>query len=509
MYNVEPQGIIYLCKTPLENDYKNQLTFTNSTVQENYFNSTVVKSYSEYTYQRHDSAVKVGANIDDIINCNYMFYRNVGFSDKIYYCFITDMQYVNENCTLITFETDVFQTYQFDIEYKECFTEREHVNDDSIGINTVPENVELGEYVVNEHIKDNYNNDTTIITGATVGPSDLETFTIGKYNGITSGCEYCRWDNNNFNDLKSFLSSLDSHGKKDALLSMFIAPKWLAPVNGTVYVTQTNEPAHFDIGISKINNLNGYIPKNNKLFTYPYCYINVSNNSGQSIVLNQELWGTTNNLMSLRVYGCLSPGCSMRALPLNYKNDSVRWEEGISCGKYPQLNWSSSQYTNWLAQNGINIGLSTAGALVSTGVGIATHNPVGIASGLLAIGQSIGQVTQHSLIPNSVSGNLNSGDVTVASGENRIHMYKMTIKEEYAKIIDDYFTMFGYKVNKLKVPNITGRENWNYVKTIECNFDGDIPQAHLNIIKAMFNSGVTLWHNPNAMYNYNLSNNII
>ena len=141
MYNVEPKGMIYLCKTPLENDYKNQLTFTDSTAQENYFNSTIVKSYSEYTYQRHDSAVKVGANIDDIINCNYMFYRNVGFSDKIYYCFITDMVYVNENCTLITFETDVFQTYQFDIEYKMCFTEREHVNDDTLGINTVPENV--------------------------------------------------------------------------------------------------------------------------------------------------------------------------------------------------------------------------------------------------------------------------------------------------------------------------------------------------------------------------------
>ena len=82
MYNVEPQGMIYLCKTPLENDYKNQLTFTNSASQESYFNSTVLKSYSEYTYQRHDSAVKVGANIDDIINCNYMFYKNVGFSNK-------------------------------------------------------------------------------------------------------------------------------------------------------------------------------------------------------------------------------------------------------------------------------------------------------------------------------------------------------------------------------------------------------------------------------------------
>ena len=37
MYNVEPEGMIYLCKTPLENDYKNQLTFTDSTSQANYF----------------------------------------------------------------------------------------------------------------------------------------------------------------------------------------------------------------------------------------------------------------------------------------------------------------------------------------------------------------------------------------------------------------------------------------------------------------------------------------
>ena len=509
MKSVEPQGELYLCSTPLENDYNNELTFNNLNSQLAYFNSTIKHTLDNYTYIRKESIINVGLNIDDIINCNYLFYKNKGFTEKYYFCFITNMEFINENCTAIKIETDCFQTWQFDLVYKPSFVEREHVNNDEVGINTVPENVELGEYVVNEHIKDNYNNDTTIITGATVGPSDLETFTIGKYNGITSGCEYCRWDNDNFNALKSFLANLDSQGKKDALLSMFIAPKWLAPINGTVYVTQTTEPAHFDIGISKINNLNGYIPKNNKLFTYPYCYINVSNNSGQSIVLNQELWNTTDNLMKLRVYGCLSPGCSMRALPLNYKNDSIRWEEGVSCGKYPQLNWSSSQYTNWLAQNGINIGLSTAGALLSTGVGIATNNPIGTASGLLAIGQSIGQVSQHSLIPNSVSGNLNSGDVTVATGENRIHMYKMTIKEEYAKIIDDYFTMFGYKVNKLKVPNITSRSNWNYVKTIDVNIDGDIPQNDLNIIKGIFNKGITLWHNPNTMYDYSQNNEIV
>ena len=75
MYNVEPKGLINLCKTPLENDYKNQLTFSNLESQINYFNSVIVKSFSEYTYIRTDNSIKVGANIDDIINCNYLFYR--------------------------------------------------------------------------------------------------------------------------------------------------------------------------------------------------------------------------------------------------------------------------------------------------------------------------------------------------------------------------------------------------------------------------------------------------
>ena len=86
---------------------------------------------------------------------------------------------------------------------------------------------------------------------------------------------------------------------------------------------------------------------------------------------------------------------------------------------------------------------------------------------------------------------------------------KTSFKFEYAKIIDDYFSMFGYKINIVKVPNITGRRNWNNKKTIDCNFDGDIPQTDLNIIKTMFNNGVTLWHNPSTMYNYSNSYNIV
>lgn len=155
MINVNPQGDIWLCKTGLKNDYKNTLTFASSQAQYTWFSSTVQQTLHEYTYIKHDSSIKVGLPIDKIINCDYLFYGNGGFESDAnvipyYYCFITNMEYVNENTTLITFETDVYQTWCWRLVYHPCFVEREHVNDDTIGYHTVPEGLETGEYIVDD-----------------------------------------------------------------------------------------------------------------------------------------------------------------------------------------------------------------------------------------------------------------------------------------------------------------------------------------------------------------------
>ena len=146
--------------------------------------------------------------------------------------------------------------------------------------------------------------------------------------------------------------------------------------------------------------------------------------------------------------------------------------------------------------------------MMATGGG-AVAGASGVVSGAMAIANELGAVYQHSLQPNSAKGNVNGGDINVCDHKNGFYFYKMSIKEEYARVIDSYFNMFGYKINRVKVPNITGRSNWNYVKTINCNFDGNIPQTDLNIIRAMFNNGTTLWHNPSTIYNYSNSNNIV
>lgn len=98
------------------------------------------------------------------------------------------------------------------------------------------------------------------------------------------------------------------------------------------------------------------------------------------------------------------------------------------------------------------------------------------------------------------------GDINTCSNKNTFIFYQMCIKEEYAKIIDNFFSMFGYKINEVKIPNITGRPNWNFVKTIDCNITGNFPQNDIQTLKNMFNNGVTFWHNPNTFLDYSQNN---
>ena len=77
------------------------------------------------------------------------------------------------------------------------------------------------------------------------------------------------------------------------------------------------------------------------------------------------------------------------------------------------------------------------------------------------------------------------------------------------KCVDSYFDMFGYKVNRLGKPLKNHRQNYWYTKTIGANIDGNIPNEDMEIIKAIYNKGVTYWKNPANIKDYSVSNNIV
>lgn len=85
--------------------------------------------------------------------------------------------------------------------------------------------------------------------------------------------------------------------------------------------------------------------------------------------------------------------------------------------------------------------------------------------------------------------------------------YHCSIKREFAEMIDNYFDMFGYKVNTMEVPNLYTRINWNYLRIIDVNIEGaNVPEKDMLKYKHQLQQGITFWHNPATFRDYSQSN---
>ena len=140
---------------------------------------------------------------------------------------------------------------------------------------------------------------------------------------------------------------------------------------------------------------------------------------------------------------------------------------------------------------------------------VATGDVMGALSGFTGILNQMGEQYKASLMPPQASGNLNSGDITTSADMNKFSFYSMCIKEEYARIIDRYFQMFGYQVNDVKTPASAHRSRWWYTQTIDCDIEGNIPQDDAQRIKDAYNNGIRFWRNPAEMGNYDLTNYVV
>lgn len=556
MYNPNLTRVCLL-NVPLENDYKHTLWFDGKDQaekienQSNYFSNKIVSGcdFTGLTYQRKDNSIKVPKQYDEILGCNYVMYQNGQYNSKWFYAFITDIKYISDGVTEIFVETDVIQTWLTDYVVKTSFVEREHSYYDNVGENTYPEQVELGDYVVNKHSMSGYTGTanpeeyygdymTAVVAVSEYknGEGEWVNATGRQYTNVYSGVRYYGFpaSANGFEKLNTFINSY-ANGHIDAIQFMFLAPyqltiphddghivggntieqRWINNYNDEAYSEKSEVNMVMDL---TSNTLDGYTPRNNKLMCFPYRYLNVSNNCGTTVIYQYEqFFDIVNNVKkSLKpiftIKGCLTPGCSIRMTPKYYKGTLENDDESINMGKFPVLNWNSDIYTNWLTQNALNIGLSLTGdvaQIIGGGlIATATGGLAGIVggssimSGIGGITDTIKQIHQMSFTPPQVKGNINNGDIITASGRNDFHFYDMSIKHEYARIIDGYFDMFGYKTCYVKVPYTNHRERYWYTKTIDVNIDGAIPNKDLQKIKDAYNNGITFWKNPSDIGNY-------
>lgn len=273
------------------------------------------------------------------------------------------------------------------------------------------------------------------------------------------------------------------------------------------------------------------------MLTFPYIYLGFNPQNGTKKVFRYEDF--QNATPSFKIISEINPNPTVQFIPQNYRGasgDSL--SDNVSLNGYPTISFKTDTFNTWLAQNSEIVSLQMQqenynyqidaikggmGMIGDTGKmflgdsdskGSGFNGFIDKTVDLMKLDKNhefyvkniMAQVEKQSMLPDNAS--LSSSNSTLL-GYNLFDkniFTRYTIKREFAEKIDSYFDMYGYLINKVKVPAITGRPNWNYIKTQGANILGNIPQYDLQSIKEMFDNGLTLWHNPETFLDYSQNN---
>lgn len=376
-----PQSKIYLLKG-LEIDAMNNTFWGAFDTPEQQFNFFIENYdhivFENYTYQRKDGTVVVPGVYDDLRLYNYLIYQNgnTGNKAKWIYCFITSLGYLNDNATSISFETDVIQTWRFEIEenFMESYIAYEHRpqyydNGDGVHrpcINTQPENLEIGTDLISDkqYLIDINQSISFAVIGMTCDMSGRDSFTNPQL-GTPSQINYYilpfnRDTGTDITTLKigsvngqtvtiSGLSKiLDAIRKNEKLVGKCVSIivtnsiPGLVVESGHVVIKRDcfsgERQGDYQILTYKAKTMNSMLeddlsafPKTRiydipafigftqftKLYTYPYSYLLISDNNGTTKTFKNELWQDMKNAQ----FVCVGSPNSAKIdiMPLNYK----------------------------------------------------------------------------------------------------------------------------------------------------------------------------------------------
>lgn len=482
---------------------------------------------------------------DEVITADYMMFTNDG--SKWWYAFIDRVVYVNEQRCDIYFTIDDLQTWYFDYDLTSVYVEREHAADDTIGANILDEPISTGELRYSG--VDSVDELAQIVTIADsmehANPEGTEKLEAkgGYVNGM-----YCPGGKFAFDDaikLNKFISNLNKLGGGSSIQAMYYFPKMLLDppyiVNGNMFeydVGVVNVPTkkvdYTPGNINRTGTFGGYTPRNNKLYTYPFNFIRVSNNRG---IYHDYRFEFFNDGVKFEIGGFPAADGDVYIRPKSYNNpsDAFIGDEFVTMGGLPNMSWAYNAGENWTAQNKnsqtwgfIRGGLSVIGG--AAGTLLAASHPVAgalTAMGSQVIGGSLSNESQYSPTQSANSG-VYAGVAATGAGINSLasqgtsfmdaqnapdkalgstgnatagglglwqpRIFRMCCQRQFAERIDMFFDMYGYMTQKVKVPDRSSRPHVNYCQTRDAQFSGRVPADAMGRINAAWNRGIWWFH---------------
>ena len=608
-----PQGIVRIGYVPFDSSYRHTvlLDWQDEAEMAAFFAQHLTNTFKEetYTYVRWKNAIRVNYNAETLYEFNYCMFQNKNYTDRFgnyrwFYAFIEEVNYINESCTELVISIDVIHTFWFDLYIDQCFVIREHVASDEVGEHLVPEPSMAVEYeydyyncvntqpkfvVIQANAYPHYEHGSNWVYNP-VGALSLSRSHIYQY--TISGCTYIIYDLSNALSVAALERDLEAWNKvgaADTIADMFTLPNgcWQPNVgtqsNGLnllpVHVVEDNadytvpnvytlpdgiKRGSTEISITPPTTFGSYTPKNNKVFIYPYNYIEVGDFSGRYDEYRFEFFQKEQGNVKLLDTRVCAGDCVGYITPKNYMIHNAPQGDENNYNTYAlnfkpftydygnKVSWTYSTFENWMAQNQMSNTIATIGGVLSIAGGVAgalsqkagiegasqemnemsktmnmfseagatkenggnrTNNMINnlfrgssIIGGIFTIGAVQANIDRMRHHPNVSRGNI-SGNSKLQQGYAGYYYAVKRLRPEFAKIVDDYFTCYGYEVDCIKQPEIFSRIGWNYVQCANCDVHGMAPQYFLEIFNAIMNRGITFWHswavgrydNPNTI----------
>ena len=620
--NYTPQTEVHLLKdVPFNVTYNNVRDFNTLAEQTNYFINKTKYTFDKLTYQRVSAeSIKLDIAYDDMLDVNYMMFKNDSVPGKWFYAFITEYEFISQNVTRVTYQLDVYQTYLFDFNFQTTYVEREHTkrfDDDGLPvINTLDEGLNYGsdyKIVRSYHIEQASN----IIWAIIVSKVALESIPTFQYGGSEIGGVstplYFYGVPLNLNGTEPTINgtTVDGIGSLfdlftthsdfvGCIVSMYYTAYIPFPV--TLSGNNLNIPVGIDIvhisghptckfnshgwgtiTNNVIDNVYNSLPSydESKLYMYPYSICEITNQKGEVFTLKMENLDVPNGVggkrsLNLKILSSIGVSPKTAIIPMYYLNNTNIYNyTDLSYGiidndvsdipivddytaSYIQANRNTISTTNKYAldnakrgvsQNNANNRLQNAittrqqdwnniegatnmlsnafslnlGGVVSSGLSMTKaydlmeaqrasmnlNNAFANQNLMINAEQQIG-LTQAKLedinnVPPTISNLGNNSLFNLGNGITGCWVVFKTIRNEYVEQLTNYFKMFGYKVNKMEIPNLKSRRSYNYIKTVDANIVGDVPNNYLNTLKGIFDKGITIWHTDDVG-DYSLNN---
>lgn len=552
MSAINPNGTLYLVKdVPFTPNYSHVIVDfgTNKTIMDYITDSSrLVDTLSKQNYIKSESGkIRVSGNADAYEDVCYLAWDNADIDSaeaKNVYAFVLDMTMINPNVVEFTYKVDVFQTYVVTgrATFGECLIERKTPSDDRPGIHIEPEPFTPTKYdydlVDDSAFWDGDTDNWPILWFATRTLNrNVAHARMGKVAGLYQGENVYVISNQDelmpllddiySNDPDKDTSDLSSPRLSklfnDTLAVMWIPDTFITQETGNLrdgnpWTTDSNAiPLHQSGGIGEYTNV-----KYNKCYTYPYNMLHITDGGQVEKDYAYEFFYTDDIKFEMTLAICPTP--EIMCVPRGYKtNDkeglnvgSPNYNEKIVMSDFPPVPYYIDSYANWVATDKTSRYIGLISGLVKTvagaGIGIATGG-IGAALGAGAAISGISDVTNFfggmssegnnaDLSPDTIK--VSSPSAMLARDLKTFLAYDKHVNEREIKRIDDYFSRFGYAINKIQTPSISipsGR-NQCYIKTVGCLVKGACPAEYCREIENIFNKGVTMWKH-NTLGNYN------